>query len=275
MIPRSPFPGRGRRASLGQRRRLGPVRVLPGRHGRLGDRVDGLAALDPAGAHLELGHLGDRVEGVDGEHVGGHRPGPVVGHEHRVGPDRLGDQGRVGNGAAAGLHPHRVAVGETERGVDLDPRPRGLLDQAGQPAGLVAGQEVGHRPPGGQPQRVRLVERLGRGPPLDRDEAGLAVGVVEAAAWSRLVDDVRTQGAVHRPITNPDSRSRIADRGRGGPGNPGDREHLRVVPVVDAPASAPCGRQAQLPSEGPSQAVARRGRAQRRCPRTPPSSQFG
>jgi hypothetical protein len=48
-----------------------------------------------------------------------------------------------------------------------------------------------------------------------------------AAAWSRLVDDVRTQGAVHRPITNPDSRSRIANRGRGGPGNPSDREHLR------------------------------------------------
>ena len=87
-----------------------------------------------------------------------------------------------------------------------------------------------------------------------------------AAAWSRLVDDVRTQGGVHRPITNPDSRSRIADRGRGGPGNPGDREHLRVVPVVDAPASAPRGRQAQLPSEDPSQAVARRGRAQRRRP---------
>jgi hypothetical protein len=64
-----------------------------------------------------------------------------------------------------------------------------------------------------------------------------------AAAWSRLVDDVRTQGAVHRPITNPDSRSRIADRGRGGPGSPSDREHLRVVPVVDAPASAPRGRQ--------------------------------
>jgi hypothetical protein len=96
-----------------------------------------------------------------------------------------------------------------------------------------------------------------------------------AAAWSRLVDDVRTQGAVHRPITNSDSRPRIADRGRGGPGNPGDREHLRVVPVVDAPASAPRGRQSAASFRRSEPGCRPAWWCPASQPRMPRSSQFG
>ena len=96
-----------------------------------------------------------------------------------------------------------------------------------------------------------------------------------AAAWSRLVDDVRTQGAVHRPITNPDNRSRIADRGRGARGIQATGSISGSCRSSTLLRQLRAGGKAQLPSEGPSQAVARRSRAQRRSPRTPSSSQFG
>src|SRR4029450_10438858 len=81
------------------------------------------------------------------------------------------------------------------------------------------------------------------------------------------------------PFTGP-SRIPIAVRG-----SPTEAEAARGIQATGS-ISGSCrsstllrqlraGGKAQLPSEGPGQAVARGGRAQRRPPRTPPSSQFG
>jgi hypothetical protein len=122
---------------------------------------------DPHGADLVLGDLGDRVEHRVGEQVGLLAAGPVVGDEHRVGPDRLDDLGRHGHLAAPRRDPDEVAGRDPERsasrGCSLDQRLGVLVDQRADPAGLGARQELADDPPGRQPQRVVGVDLFGGG----------------------------------------------------------------------------------------------------------------
>ena len=114
------------------------------------------------------------------------RAGPVVRDEHGVGPDGVDHVGRQRDRAAPRGDGDEVAVGDAERlgeaRVHLAQRLRVLGDERGDAPGLRARQVLRHDPAGGQPDRVLVVDDLGRQLVRHRVEAGLAVGVVELAA---------------------------------------------------------------------------------------------
>jgi hypothetical protein len=71
-----------------------------------------LIGVDSCGAHLELGHVADRIERVVREAIGRRFAGPVKGHENRVGTDIGGDSAGEDGGSAARSKNHAGTVGE-------------------------------------------------------------------------------------------------------------------------------------------------------------------
>ena len=73
----------------------------------------GFEGVDAAGADFVFGDLGDGVEDVDGEEVGGGF-GEVPAHVDGAGRDATGDPGAGFDGAAAGANADEAALGNAE-----------------------------------------------------------------------------------------------------------------------------------------------------------------
>ncbi len=208
-----------------------------------------LAAFDADGGDLELGHLRQRVDGAVGELVGGLGAGPVVRDEHGVGPDRGDDVRRQG-------HRRRAARSRVTRSPSATPRRsarRGCIshsgsgywrDERGDAAGLGARQVLADDPAGGEPDRVLVVDDLGR-----TRGTGTAWKRALPSGWKnwppsnrRGVPGWPTSGTgQNRPISSS-TRSQVTPRVVGGAAGADARQSSSKISSVDrcTGSTGPC-----------------------------------
>ena len=152
------------------------------------DRVGRLLCLaDAHGANLELGDVRHGIDGANRQVVGRAVQRPVVGNEHRVGPNRLDHLSVHHDASAAALHFDEVAILHAEffgePRMHLAQRLRILVHQPADAARLRAGEEVRDDASGGQDDGILVIRHLRRRPPLDGQEVRLAVGMSELPAF--------------------------------------------------------------------------------------------
>ena len=141
-----------------------------------GDGHSVISSPPPTGRHTPCTRGSRRrIESVDSEHVRRHGAGPVIGDEHGIRPDGLGDEGRD----------------RTPRRAGSQPSPGSPLAKPSEGCTSTHGRGVcSTRPPS---RRVWLPERIvGDGPPGRQPERVLVVGRPRLAArhftaWKRAL----------------------------------------------------------------------------------------